>query len=171
MSKRLIALLTAAAAAWPCACGAGNAVYASVTILPSPDSDADGLTDAHEAWYGTDPHEKDTDGDTMDDGAEVIAGTSPTNAMEFFEIRVEQSTDSSGGGGADTEEAEAGTVEIRWYGVAHRLYTLQTRTNLARQVPWEDRPGWVDVPGSDGELVYTNDLPGLRRTYFRGKVR
>lgn len=45
------------------------------------DSDADGLSDAEEAIYGTDPSNPDTDGDAIDDGAEVYdTGTDPNNA-------------------------------------------------------------------------------------------
>ena len=41
------------------------------------DSDQDGLTDAEEKVYGTDPHNPDTDGDGYNDGAEVRAGYDP----------------------------------------------------------------------------------------------
>jgi len=41
------------------------------------DSDQDGLSDAEEKTYGTDPHNPDTDGDGYSDGAEVKAGYDP----------------------------------------------------------------------------------------------
>jgi hypothetical protein len=41
------------------------------------DPDEDGLTNAQEAEYGTDPNNPDTDGDTYLDGAEVEAGYNP----------------------------------------------------------------------------------------------
>jgi hypothetical protein len=41
------------------------------------DSDQDGLTDAEEKTYGTDPRSSDTDGDGYSDGAEVKAGYNP----------------------------------------------------------------------------------------------
>jgi len=41
------------------------------------DSDQDGLTDAEEKLYGTNPHKPDTDGDSYTDGAEVRAGYDP----------------------------------------------------------------------------------------------
>ncbi len=44
------------------------------------DSDNDGIPDADEATYGTDPNNPDTDGDGIPDGIEVLAGTSPTDA-------------------------------------------------------------------------------------------
>ena len=41
------------------------------------DTDGDGLTDAEEDDYGTDPRNPDTDGDGLPDGFEVQAGTDP----------------------------------------------------------------------------------------------
>jgi len=43
----------------------------------SQDSDKDGLTDADEMRYGTDPLKSDTDGDGFKDGDEVKAGYNP----------------------------------------------------------------------------------------------
>jgi hypothetical protein len=45
--------------------------------LAALDSDGDGLTDAAEAQWGTDPHEPDTDGGGVGDGAEVERGSDP----------------------------------------------------------------------------------------------
>lgn len=61
------------------------------------DTDGDGLTDAEEAEYGTDPEVADSDGDGLADGDEVAAGTDPTQA------------DSDGDGFTDGEEAFLGT--------------------------------------------------------------
>ena len=41
------------------------------------DSDQDGLTDAEERTYGTDPRNRDTDNDSYSDGAEIKAGYDP----------------------------------------------------------------------------------------------
>lgn len=41
------------------------------------DSDQDGLTDAEEKLYGTNPHNPDTDGDGYSDGAEIKSGYNP----------------------------------------------------------------------------------------------
>jgi len=43
------------------------------------DPDGDGLTNAQELAYGTNPQNMDTDGDTLPDGSEIQAGTSPIN--------------------------------------------------------------------------------------------
>ena len=51
----------------------------TTTSLPPVDSDGDGLLDGDEALYGADPANPDTDGDAIDDGAEVYTyGTDPT---------------------------------------------------------------------------------------------
>jgi len=50
----------------------------STTTVAPTDTDNDGLTDADESLIGTDPNNPDTDGDAIDDGAEVNDyGTNP----------------------------------------------------------------------------------------------
>ncbi len=61
------------------------------TLPPTPsstdDTDRDGLTDALEAFYGSDPHNPDTDGDGVTDGAEVAAGRDPAGPGLLYEFR------------------------------------------------------------------------------------
>lgn len=61
-----------------------NAAPAQAAIQ---DTDADGLTDSAELTvYATDPGKADTDGDLVDDGKEVLAGTNPLDpASSQFE--------------------------------------------------------------------------------------
>lgn len=61
-----------------------------------PDTDGDGLTDAEEVLYGTDPTNPDTDGDGVNDGDEIAAGTDPT---------VPDARDSDGDGLVDADDA------------------------------------------------------------------
>ncbi|MGI9252982.1 MAG: thrombospondin type 3 repeat-containing protein, partial [Thermomicrobiales bacterium] len=56
-------------------------LYLAPAPAPAADSDFDGLDDAQEARYGTDPMRPDTDFDGGTDGAEVAAGTDPTNGL------------------------------------------------------------------------------------------
>ncbi len=49
-----------------------------VVVDPNADPDNDGLTNADEALWGTDPNDPDTDGDKYKDGEEVKAGHNPT---------------------------------------------------------------------------------------------
>lgn len=48
------------------------------TPAPAPDADGDGLPDAFEALYQTDPQKADTDADGTNDLDEITAGTNPT---------------------------------------------------------------------------------------------
>ena len=47
------------------------------------DTDGDGLTNAQEYFYKTDPNLADTDGDGISDGAEVSVGTSPIDNLVY----------------------------------------------------------------------------------------
>lgn len=68
-----------------------------------PDSDGDGLPDAVEALYGTDPNNPDTDGDGFADGEEVRAGYDPLKKEGNPRL------DSDNDGLLDHEECEWGT--------------------------------------------------------------
>lgn len=56
---------------------ANSNINATSPLLPSKDTDEDGLTDSEEAVYQTNVSVKDTDGDSYYDGAEVAAGFDP----------------------------------------------------------------------------------------------
>lgn len=64
-----------------------------------PDDDEDGLTNAEEVLYGTDPNNPDSDGDGVNDGDEVANGTDPT----VPDVVVDP--DSDGDGTPDSEDA------------------------------------------------------------------
>jgi hypothetical protein len=52
-------------------------------LLPTDDTDGDGLTNAQEVVLGTDPTNPDTDGDTYVDGLEVLYGSDPLDPMSI----------------------------------------------------------------------------------------
>lgn len=49
----------------------------SPTLNPFSDEDGDGLLNMQESQYGTDPLQKDTDGDSFDDGQEIRTNHNP----------------------------------------------------------------------------------------------
>lgn len=57
----------------------------SAMIVMGEDSDSDGLTDAEEFLFSTDPFLTDSDGDGYDDGSEVMSGYDPAMAMQELE--------------------------------------------------------------------------------------
>ncbi len=61
------------------ACGKGDDLPQGAT---EQDRDGDGLTNADEAQWGSDPDDPDTDRDTYDDGVEVAQFTDPINGYD-----------------------------------------------------------------------------------------
>ncbi len=55
-------------------------------VVGESDSDGDGLSDAMEVFFGTDPRNPDTDGDGMSDGAEVDNGRNPNGPGRLFDF-------------------------------------------------------------------------------------
>lgn len=55
----------------------GTATPQSVVVADDADPDNDGLTNAEERFYGTDPQKSDTDNDGYKDGEEVRSGYNP----------------------------------------------------------------------------------------------
>ena len=70
----------------------------------SMDSDNDGLVDAVESQYGTDPTNPDTDGDGMEDGWEVENGLNPLDNGESDDAENDPSEASSDGAEEQEEE-------------------------------------------------------------------
>jgi len=127
-------------------------------VYESVDSDGDGLPDIDETGvYGTDPGNPDTDGDRMLDGAEVIAGTSPTVAGDVF--RVAESVLPAGGG-----------LVISWQSYSGRLYTLLKTRDLVL-LPWTEVSGFVDVPGTGSVMSWTNSVLTDTRDFYKVRVR
>ncbi len=103
------------------------AIYDSRNDSPAADSDGDGILDVYETNTGvyqgptdtgTDPHNPDSDGDRMSDGEEVIAGTDPNVAGDYFHASGVQ------------RNAPAGGMVIEWFAHTGRIYGVYYRTNL-----------------------------------------
>jgi len=80
------------------------------TPLPSSDCDGDGLSTSEEATAGTDPDNRDTDNDGVDDGQEVITdGTDPLDPCSSAGGSPPADSDCDGDGLSLSEEAVLGT--------------------------------------------------------------
>ncbi|TXT49498.1 MAG: PKD domain-containing protein [Limisphaerales bacterium] len=60
----------------------------TVVVYTFPDSDGDGLTDAHEHLIGTDPLQPDTDNDGRSDQQELVDGTNPLDPASVTLVRL-----------------------------------------------------------------------------------
>lgn len=97
----------ASPSATPLPANTGVATPTPAVVSPVPaaeqevnDPDGDGLTNAEERFYGTDPAKADTDGDGFKDGEEVRAGYDPVGPGKL---------DYDNDGFADPDEREFGT--------------------------------------------------------------
>ena len=124
------------------------------------DSDGDGIYDCFELYaYGSDPAKTDTDGDRLEDGEEVIAGTDPTDDTSVLKI---------------TDVSQIATNEaFMWDTVTGKYYTVQTSTNLTDSLSWTNVsvPAFTNILGLGTPIIYTNMEPPDLRRYFRVNVR
>lgn len=107
------------------------------------DSDQDGLTDAEEKTYGTDPRKADTDGDGYSDGAEVRSGYNPTKPAPGDKIVVSESPAQKQAVLAQNsnKNGEENITEK----LAQKISTIATQTNAEDQnVSIEDIQSIVD---------------------------
>jgi subtilisin family serine protease len=122
------------------------------------DTDGNGLPDWWELEYfghltGTDPN-ADPDQDGMNNLAEWIAGTNPTNAASSLRLTLESATNSSG------------TV-VSWSSVAGKNYWLERSTNLMTGFDSIVSTN-VAATAPTNTLTDTNVLPGSTRFYRVG---
>jgi len=131
------------------------------------DDDNDNMPDAWEMRHfkGTDVplggELDDWDGDGLLNGGEYIAGTDPTNALDFFSLDVASSN------GRPRIGFTMRTTGDEHPGMA-RYYRLKSRTSMERDAQWVDVPGFVKVPAEDSIIWNINtDDP---KAVYRGGV-
>ena len=139
---------------WTTNSASTNALNANQVITPC-DADGDGLPNGWETAYFNGPTNatatEDTDTDGMDNWAEYVAGTVPTNDLSLFTADALRRT---------------GSNRVEFASVTNRVYGLYLRTNLLLG-------SWTvvqtNIPGSGQTLSIpvTNLLPTL---YYRPKV-
>ncbi len=117
------------------------------------DTDNDGIQDLEEInKTNTDPTDPDSDNDGLNDGNELIAGTSPTNALSLFEITK-----------IDLDTSPEGSTILQWSSVNGKKYSIWETTNLLN--------GFVEVASNltatPPANVYTNTPPDASSIFYR----
>lgn len=107
--------------------------HAATSTPDTLDTDSDGLLDIHERKFGTDIHNKDTDGDSFEDGLEILMAYSPTSSEP---IRLEKSI---------FIKLKTQTMEKRVGGVAVKAFKVSS--------------GLASTPTPVGEFKVLNKYP------------
>ena len=98
----------------------------------------------------------DADGDHMPNYEEELAGTNPLDKNSTFIVKPWQSVDGSG------------SRILSWSSQTGRFYTVLMSADMSAS--WETT-GFVDVPGTGGDMRYTNSAPMVAAEYYRVLVR
>ncbi|MDD3275506.1 MAG: S8 family serine peptidase [Kiritimatiellales bacterium] len=93
----------------------------------------------------------DTDGDGFTDGAELVAGTSAYDPLDYFHVTYEPSS-------------AGGTVLVEWQSIVGPFYTVQSTDKLVGGT-WVNEPGYVGQKGTGGVMSFSGTLPGGIRYY------
>lgn len=143
--------------------GNGTAQYdigAYEFLLPTADSNGDGIPDGWTWQHRLDPTSPDTasanpDNDPHTTLEEWFADTNPVNALSFLRI---------------TAFSNAPAATVHFLSSSNRLYTLFAATNLTGENTLQPVPGQIDIPGTGGPrtLLDTNAAP---EKFYRVRAR
>jgi hypothetical protein len=124
---------------------ASGGAYTSIAqVLPADDFDGDGLSNLREFILGTDPTVRDDEAAALD----IHAATERvTVSLHTF--------------------APTGAAYQLYKG---RYYTLEQTPQLV-PTDWRGILNFIDIPGTGGELVYSNAWPGTDTMYYQGLIR
>jgi hypothetical protein len=141
------------------------------------DSDQDGLSNAEEKIYGTDPNKADTDGDGYTDGAEVKSGYDPLKPAPGDKIIQDKSAETvsavtsknvSGENNSSTEKINAAsqTAVAEKINLTDKLSTdvaslINQKSDENQPVSIEDIDGLLSQMTSAQQAVTFDDLPAI----------
>ena len=150
---------------------AGNLTSNAATLTVLPDSDLDGLSDAAEAGYGTNPNNADSDGDGLSDRAEIQVYLS--NALlkdsdaDGFEDGFEVSTGfnpAQSSSSPDSVSAIDNAVRFRFNAGLGLSYRIEESPDLQTWTTLES-----PIVGAGVEVTRYYPVVGHPKRYFRVK--
>jgi hypothetical protein len=138
---------------------AGDAFARDVPLMPSTDTDGDGIPDWWTQQYfghatgqegDLSRAQDDADGDGLSNVEEFLAGTIPTNAASVLALHIAM-------------DVPTYDVTLSWGAVPGRSYQVLSTTDL-NAAAWEAVPGSVEVMGNQGSF---NLQAAESERYFR----
>ena len=123
---------------------AGSLAGGSSVLSVLADGDHDGMADDWETAFGLNPGNGadaalDLDGDTMSNQAEYVAGTNPTNSLDFLTLKI------------NLMSAGVPTASLQFLAISNRTYRILFRDGLAEG-------GWAklaDIPAQSTNRLET----------------
>jgi hypothetical protein len=150
---------------------AGNLTSNAATLTVLPDSDLDGLSDAAEAGYGTNPNNADSDGDGLSDRAEIqvyltnalVKDTDGDGFEDLFEVNTGFSPTQSSSS-PDSVSAIDNAVRFRFNAGLGLSYRIEDSTDLQTWTTLES-----PIVGAGVEVTRYYPVVGQPKRYFRVK--
>ena len=150
--------------------GVGAAAFApdAETDPTALDANDDGIPDPWSVQhFANDPFvagqaDSDPDGDSRSNYKEYVAGSSPTDGSDFFEVSIVQSN------GELIISVPSRLPTSNFYGSLKRRYGLEYSTSLLG-TSWFDVLGATDMPATGFDLLHTNEHEASR-LFYRGKT-
>jgi hypothetical protein len=141
----------------------GNFAYATVTVfgvqlvLPSRDSDGDGMPNGFELGYGLNPTNasdaaSDGDGDGQNNTDEYVGGTIPNDGTSYF----------------DVDRTVFSPARIQFDALTGRVYDVFFKTNLTDGTGWQAYS--TNIVGTNGTISVTDTNTASVR-HFRVRVK
>jgi hypothetical protein len=143
------------------------------------DSDQDGLSDAEEQVYSTDPHNPDTDGDGYSDGAEIASGYNPLIPAPNDKILTPKTTQNNSLTSNTTDSTEdnasstitaPGDDQNKTNELSQQVTNLiQTKSASNQNINVDDLDNIVNQLTSSSSNINFEDLPAIDKKTIKIK--